>query len=117
MKIIKPRTTSRASRAVMRAMPQSFPQQTIDLTKQTIKEPDVNQGTSPRINEGTTDKTTTCHRPCDDMLPLPSPDKNRTVFTLADNSRISQGGVMSPDDKLPTHSPDGNVITSDYKYR
>jgi hypothetical protein len=75
-----------------------------------MQEDMMNEGsTSKRINEGTMDKTTTWRRPCDDMRALPTPDKNRHVYSDADNAAISSGGVRDPKTHVPTYS-DGNRV-------
>src|SRR5262245_51931960 len=97
----KPRTSSRYSRAIAKMTTVD------DVVANRTKATDVNQGTSPRINEYEVDGTTTWYRPCDDMRPQPSPDKNKAIATPEGMNIASSGGVRSMDTHYG-HTNSGN---------
>ena len=100
-------------------MPSYMPQMPVDIST-SVTRMDIHPiaGTSPPINEKEVDGTITWHRPCDDMRPTPSPDKNRHVHGWDENMDISKGGQVDHSTKMPTHPADGNKVSmSDLKTR
>src|SRR5215467_7694078 len=96
------KNTIMVKKTMNKAMPSYMPQVPVDLSTN-VTRMDINpsEGTSPRINEKEVDGTATWYRPCDDMRPTPSPDKNRHVHGWDDNMEISKGGVVGHADKKP----------------